>query len=619
MNCLILVLVTLAPSVDGFASSPHALKIQAITRTPRNDLMRTRRCRRASSSSSSSSSLDADDNSNNILGGDDWSTQIPSYSSDMEKKSSSPSPRAYCNSEWGIGDNWDSLSRENALIETSTVFNQDVAANVAQELDEASTASLSTEDEWFQGVMDEINDLYNGEKLYDTRIEQSEVSSTSTASSDPALAVDEDLESKMDEEISMLVRCNEYPQELLVKSGRVVVPLSEAERDDPMQLVQLDGQNTLQPTRFLKMAVSTMFRRHARPLTDDSKKYVMDREAVANWMTHSLRSEDGGKVSLHDKRVGWTISRYGKFGSGHLDQADFHDLYFDTIVGEKQMESKKRQLELRKDMVKAVLRDIRSHGMLTPAQQKQNDQAKQVREAYGAATIDEISAKTNFMDTLMDECEILDWDHRSDESKHDVPLRSDRRQASGIHASHKLIETVPGDSNTPLYLKQGSMIFIDEESCIGCTQCASVSPDSFMMVESGRFRTFVQRDTPDVSLAVQACPVSCMHRVTLQELKEYENARDSGEYFGGRKTHIPLHVAGIDSDSNRKSSWYHNLKSKCATSGNCPQKGCYECPKYSSPGENPYFLEYLKRDTHLRAQFLSERGDADVFRKTAEL
>jgi ferredoxin len=516
---------------------------------------------------------------------------------------------------WGIGDNWETLSRENEKIETSSVFNQDIAANMAQQLHEGSSAAnvgLSEEDEWFQGVLDEVNDLYNGEKLYDTEMDQESL--------DKNHADTRDLEAAMDEEISMLVRCNEYPEQFLMTNGRAVVPLTEEERDDPLQLVKVTEDEKLQPTRFLKQAVSTMFRRHAKPSIENHGKLIMDRDAVANWMTISLRSEGERKVSPHDSRVGKTISKYGKFGSGYLDQADFQDLYFDTIVGDKVMKSKNRQLELRKDFVKAVLRDIRNHGLLTPAQEQQNEQARKVRETYGAATLDEISSKSNSLHILMDECEILDWDHRSDESKHDVPLRSERRQASGSRASHKLIETVPGDENTPLYLKQGSMIFIDEESCIGCSQCASASPDSFMMVETGRFRAFFQRgDSPDVTLAVQACPVSCMHRVTLQELKEYENARDSGQYFGDRKGHIPLHVAGMDSDSNRKSSWYHTLKSKCATSGNCPEKGCYECPKYSHPGENPNFIKNQKRDTHLRAQYFSDRGDADAFRKTAEL
>lgn len=52
-----------------------------------------------------------------------------------------------------------------------------------------------------------------------------------------------------------------------------------------------------------------------------------------------------------------------------------------------------------------------------------------------------------------------------------------------------------------------------------------------------------------------------MHMVSYDELKEMETSRDE-ESFGGR-THVPVHVAGRDSDANRKSSWYHYLKAKC--------------------------------------------------------
>lgn len=103
-------------------------------------------------------------------------------------------------------------------------------------------------------------------------------------------------------------------------------------------------------------------------------------------------------------------------------------------------------------------------------------------------------------------------------------------------------------------------------------QCANVSPSSFMMLESGRARTFRQRSSPDVEQAIASCPVNCMHSVTYRELEAYESARDLGDgrtdhkYLGQQST--PLHVAGMDSDKNRRSSWYHTLKHRClGTSG----------------------------------------------------
>jgi hypothetical protein len=33
--------------------------------------------------------------------------------------------------------------------------------------------------------------------------------------------------------------------------------------------------------------------------------------------------------------------------------------------------------------------------------------------------------------------------------------------------------------------------------------------------------------------------------------------------LGHQRGMTPLHVAGIDSDNNHRTSWYHTLKSKC--------------------------------------------------------
>jgi len=178
--------------------------------------------------------------------------------------------------------------------------------------------------------------------------------------------------------------------------------------------------------------------------------------------------------------------------------------------------------------------------------------------------------------TIMDECEILDWDYSENGSGSNT---GDRMTASGSMSIHNLVEMAPG-TNTPLWMKDGEFTFIDEESCIGCMQCANISPDSFMMLESGRARTFDQRKSSDVRQAVSSCPVNCMHPVTYRELKEYETARDEGDrrsdtthFLGQRQIHTPLYVAGIDSDNNHRSSWYHTLKGKCVTSSQCPQKG----------------------------------------------
>jgi hypothetical protein len=99
------------------------------------------------------------------------------------------------------------------------------------------------------------------------------------------------------------------------------------------------------------------------------------------------------------------------------------------------------------------------------------------------------------------------------------------------------------------------------------------------MLEDGRARTFKQRNSEDVHQAVASCPVSCMHPVAFVELQEYESARDLGDgrtdhkHLGHVRGHTPLHVAGIDSDNNHRTSWYHTLKGKCL--GKCRSKNLF--------------------------------------------
>jgi len=145
------------------------------------------------------------------------------------------------------------------------------------------------------------------------------------------------------------------------------------------------------------------------------------------------------------------------------------------------------------------------------------------------------------------------------------------------------------------------------------------------MLDNGRARTFAQSNNPEVTDAVSVCPVNCMHRLSFDELKEMEHARDNGDgrtdhrHMGRGQTHTPLSVAGIGSDANHKSSWYHYLKSKCFTSKSCPQKGCYDCPLYGKKGENPHFKTKHREAERTRAQDFIASGEADKYRKTCDL
>lgn len=466
----------------------------------------------------------------------------------------------------------------------------------------------SDDDIWVQNAVDEIHNAYSAvddQPLYDTSFDEPSVDRS----------IKDSIQSNMDDEIAMLVRCNKRPESLLIEEGRALPSLSEEEKNDVSQMV-VWNKDTFEATEFLEDAVSKMFREHAAPDVKDGI-LSMDRAGVASWMTKSLQEVEIFKVSQNDKRVLKTLSSFGEYGTGRMVEENFQDLYLNCIVGDKPV-SAKRHLEFRTDFRDAVWRDIRAHGMLAPIEEERllflekiniGDSELSSRGYIGSG--DEEDEQV-----FVDECEILDWDFRAPEQK---KSRQDGEDYI-LKSSHKLVD-MANDQNTPLRIRDGVFVFIDEESCIGCMQCANIAPSSFLMLESGRARTFVQRTGVDVKEAVDACPVDCMHRVSFQELNTMETARDEMEREDSphRMRHIPLHVAGMDSDQNRRSSLYHTLQAKCVTSSSCPQKGCYDCPSYRHPGENPFFIAKAKEAEHVRAQHFIKNGDARIFRKYVDL
>jgi len=126
------------------------------------------------------------------------------------------------------------------------------------------------------------------------------------------------------------------------------------------------------------------------------------------------------------------------------------------------------------------------------------------------------------------------------------------------------------------------------------------------MLDTGRARTFNQRHAKDVETAVSACPVSCMKHVSFNELKEMETVRDKGD---GRSDHR----------HKGQNIAYTPLKNKCFMSHDCPRKGCYDCPFYSQPGANPYFKELQVQARKARLEHIYATGEADKYRKTADL
>jgi ferredoxin len=69
---------------------------------------------------------------------------------------------------------------------------------------------------------------------------------------------------------------------------------------------------------------------------------------------------------------------------------------------------------------------------------------------------------------------------------------------------------------------------VDEHSCIGCTNCATIAPDTFFIEdELGRVRVFGQwgNDDETIKIAIETCPVDCIHYVPYEELVSLEVQR----------------------------------------------------------------------------------------------
>jgi len=529
---------------------------------------------------------------------------------------------------WDSADDWSKLSvdsPDNAL-DTSSIFNLDAAWQAAQEMgsDQDTFYEPNDDDAFISDAVDTIHSpAINSDTpaLYDTK-------GTFDQYTKSVNFFDE-----MGKEISLLVRCNEDPHDLLVSLGKVLPELKDEEKYDAKQLlreipspkgVKSAGRPTFEPTEFFANAVGRMFDLHASPRNggEDPELRVLDSTGVASWMTKSLKDH----VGRHEKRVTIVVSKYSSHGTGFLTQPQFMQLYMDAALlstsEKKNAESRGRRVyakkpKLEQPTINSVWRDLENHGVRPPIISEREVMQAKLDEKYG------VKKDTLTKSDMMDECEILEWA----DGEHSTPRDSSTSQMQGATAdtkksSHELVE-LASDGKTPKRLRDGDFVFIDEESCIGCKQCANVAPSAFVMSESGRARTYSQNNTPEVAIAVSVCPVGCMHNVAFHELKEMETARDVigalPDDRGRNNRHIPLHVARGDSDANRKSSFYHTLKHKCYTSKSCPQRGCFDCPMYAKNGDNPHFKKLHTKAEHVRALDIMESGEVDDVRNMADL
>jgi ferredoxin len=72
-------------------------------------------------------------------------------------------------------------------------------------------------------------------------------------------------------------------------------------------------------------------------------------------------------------------------------------------------------------------------------------------------------------------------------------------------------------------------VYVDEITCIGCKHCAHVAPNTFYIEpDYGRSRVYRQEGDPEeaIEVAIDTCPVNCIHWLDYTELKKVEQERE---------------------------------------------------------------------------------------------
>ena len=418
--------------------------------------------------------------------------------------------------QWNEDDDWSSLSSENKAMDSFSIYNKDVVLDAANEMakntrnneyeDSDNYSHYDDDDEHTVDVIDSIHMPLlepNTPALYDTvKYEDFETHLHSQSFLD-----------EVGNEISLLVRCNESPHELLISEGRALPLLTEEELYDFHQLVSIHTHTNnsdekdvkserirLEPTPFFKNAIAQIFHAHARKRkisdVNNSTEMIMDSTSIASWLSTCLRE----KIGRFDKGVIQVLSKYSKYKSGVLTKENFKSLYLQSVGKDLLHPVRGTILKEKKQKKLSVWNDLIRHDIDPPVlieRKKLQSEIDKVTGSSGATNKPQKLSSTLFMD----ECEIV-WGENWEESKthKEKNVLSGNEQSDGDHfvtnhenspvmqksqQSHKLVELL--DSSTqlnmeiPKRIRDGSFVFVDEESCIGCKQ---VCIDSFVILHT---------------------------------------------------------------------------------------------------------------------------------------
>ena len=186
--------------------------------------------------------------------------------------------------------------------------------------------------------------------------------------------------------------------------------------------------------------------------------------------------------------------------------------------------------------------------------------------------------------------------------------------------SHTQVEIDP-DTGEPV---RQQMVYVDEHTCIGCTNCAMIAQSTFYMnAEHGRARVFQQwgDDDETIQIAIETCPVDCIHYVPYDELVKLEKER-RGQNINFKARLVSQaengnslsHAVGGPNAFTAPQQISGNMGARC---NNCPSRGCRDCPMFGV-GKNPEFerKEKARLERMAKRRLLQERESQQ---KSAEL
>ena len=190
----------------------------------------------------------------------------------------------------------------------------------------------------------------------------------------------------------------------------------------------------------------------------------------------------------------------------------------------------------------------------------------------------------------------------------------------GTVESHTQVET---DAETGEPFRQ-QMVYVDEHTCIGCTNCAMIAQSTFYMnPEHGRARVFQQwgDDDETIQVAIETCPVDCIHYIPFDELVTLEKERRGQNInFKARLVsqaefgNSPSHRVGGPNEFTAPQKISGNMGARCS---NCPSRGCKNCPMFGV-GKNPEF----ERKEKIRKESIAKRilqDQRELEQKSADL